>query len=105
MEFTLTINTDNAAFEGDNAATEIARVLNYLANQLEIGRGIISPMPLFDTNGNRVGQVFWDRADDDGSLWSPQRALRALVEAHDEEPPMLTEVEWDAGRKALEEPV
>lgn len=32
-----------------------------------------------------------------------RRALAALVEAHDQEPPMLTEAEWEAARDALKQ--
>ena len=52
MAFTLTISTDNAAFE-DEPASEIARILRGLANDLEFnGEG---GGRLYDVNGNRVG--------------------------------------------------
>lgn len=56
--FTLTMSTDNAAFEDGNQAGEIARILTDLADQLRadgsaaFDGGVIR---LRDYNGNRVG--------------------------------------------------
>ena len=49
-KLTITINTDNAAFEDD---FEIARVLKQAANLLVAG---IHQGTLRDSNGNKVGQ-------------------------------------------------
>jgi hypothetical protein len=55
MEFTLTINCDNAAFE-EHPPTEVARILRGLAERLE---GLLIDAPfsgnLVDSNGNGVG--------------------------------------------------
>lgn len=52
----ITIDTVNAAFD-DEPATEIARILHKLADDLE---QFDSPDKLFDANGNAVGTVFVD---------------------------------------------
>lgn len=50
---TLKIRTDNAAFDGDDLAPELARVLRIVATSIEHGtRGA----PLHDINGNQVGR-------------------------------------------------
>jgi len=54
--FTLTIKTDNEAFQPD-AGPELARILRGLADDLDAGSGNITAAPLFDANGNRVGAV------------------------------------------------
>jgi hypothetical protein len=60
VAFRLTIDTGNAAFEGDDAGHELARILRNLAAKLEANgppakRG--DPWPLYDVNGNRVGEA------------------------------------------------
>ncbi len=50
--FTLTIVTDNAAFEDAGAGEEVGRLLEEAADQLRNGA---QGGPLFDYNGNRVG--------------------------------------------------
>ena len=52
MAFTLTIATDNAAFEDDEGA-EVARILREAADAVEGDADQVGP--LFDVNGNRVG--------------------------------------------------
>ena len=52
MTFTLTMETDNAAF-GDDPAAEISRLLREAARRVELG---ILDSPLLDANGNRVGR-------------------------------------------------
>lgn len=53
--FTLTINTDNAAFEDKAVGFEVARILHALANDLEdCGPDHVTKM-LRDINGNTVG--------------------------------------------------
>ena len=51
---TITINTENAAFE-DSPTGEIARILRDLAERFE--QDGIPPEKLFDINGNSVGTV------------------------------------------------
>ena len=54
MNITITLNTDNAAFEDDPGA-EVARILDDLKQK--IGRwGIPDDMKLIDSNGNTVGK-------------------------------------------------
>ena len=52
MNITITLNTDNAAFEDDPGA-EVARILRELARRTE--QGFIN-VGLRDSNGNMVGQ-------------------------------------------------
>lgn len=52
--FSLTINTENAAFD-DDAGAELARILRDLAGRLELGPGPQNDGRLRDGNGNTVG--------------------------------------------------
>jgi hypothetical protein len=62
--FTLTITTDNAAFEED-ARGEVARILRALATRIDDGSETLGG--LYDGNGNRVGRfVFEADAAGDG---------------------------------------
>lgn len=54
MKFTLEIECDNAAFEGD-PNEEIARILRDLVDDLEARPAARGTFPLRDSNGNRVG--------------------------------------------------
>lgn len=54
---------DNAAFEGDNRAPAVARILRDLADRIETGA---TDGSLFDINGNRVGQWWLDPVEDGG---------------------------------------
>jgi len=60
MDITITINTDNAAFE-DNAGGEIARILRVTAAQFEENEGYLEKAvhgtPCRDFNGNTVGRI------------------------------------------------
>jgi hypothetical protein len=53
MTLTITINTDNAAFE-DDMRGELARILRKLAKDFEQGN---NPTTIRDINGNTVGTV------------------------------------------------
>ena len=57
MDYQITINTDNAAFNetDDNGAYETARILRRLANDIE-GSGLCE-FNLRDFNGNKVGEA------------------------------------------------
>jgi hypothetical protein len=62
-KFTLTISTDNAAFEADDLGIEIARILRGVADSTERG---IDPkrfftLPLRDVNGNTVGKYTYTK--------------------------------------------
>ena len=59
--FDLTIDTGNAAFGEDNLErdAEIARILRQLAERLE-SDPCENLIPLFDLNGNRVGEAIFD---------------------------------------------
>lgn len=54
----ITVNMDNAAFEGQTAA-ELARILRAFAEQLDYGEYIDEEtgLPAIDSNGNNVGQL------------------------------------------------
>jgi hypothetical protein len=54
--FKLEIVTDNAAFDDDENG-ELARLLRYVATQLEAG--LTEELNLRDTNGNSVGKSYW----------------------------------------------
>jgi len=58
MNVTITIRTDNAAFEGRTRA-EIADILRKIAKSLDYGDGDIlnedTRLPAVDCNGNTVG--------------------------------------------------
>jgi hypothetical protein len=53
-EFVLTIACDNSAFD-DDVRPELAHILRVVTNQIERGREFNEPVPVYDTNGNRVG--------------------------------------------------
>ena len=61
--FKLEIATDNAAFheDGGGATHEIARILRETADRVEAGA---STNKLRDANGNTVGSVYWEAADE-----------------------------------------
>jgi hypothetical protein len=61
MALTLRIETGNAAFEGEDRAPELARILRLVAHAIENGT---SGAPLYDINGNRVGRFDYDRAEE-----------------------------------------
>ena len=66
MKFTLTLDTDNAAFE-DDRGQEIARILKQTAQRMTRMAGATGfSFPIRDTNGNTVG-----RADLQASAPSP----------------------------------
>jgi len=56
MRFEVHVGMDNAAFE-DVPGDELARILRYVANQVDARPGPLStdPIRLYDINGNRVG--------------------------------------------------
>lgn len=57
MNITITINTDNSAFEYD-PQSEVGRILRKTAKQIE-DNGLLSSddMPCIDFNGNKVGKI------------------------------------------------
>ena len=64
MAFTLRIDTENEAFEG-NPGKEIARLLRKAATEAEsqvYDYSILERRVIMDTNGNRVGE--WNYHDD-----------------------------------------
>ena len=50
--FILTINTDNAAFDGENKVEEVIRILQETSRRLAEG---LNDGALLDSNGNKVG--------------------------------------------------
>ena len=62
-KFTVTINTDNAAFEGGDLGIEIARILREIADKAE--QGIMTTrfvtVPVRDINGNTVGKYVYTK--------------------------------------------
>lgn len=58
MKFKLEIKCDNAAFDGEHRALEIARILEDAASKVECdGANVGDSWKLFDINGNRVGEA------------------------------------------------
>lgn len=56
--FTVTIKTDNDAFDGSRAKREeIARILRNLAVRVEGSSEVFHACKLFDINGNTVGSA------------------------------------------------
>lgn len=53
--YVVTINTDNAAFDGDDLPFELARLLRVVADHPRIG--CTDPIHLIDGNGNKVGEA------------------------------------------------
>jgi hypothetical protein len=53
MKLTIEIDCGNAAFE--DYPGELGRILRQVETMIDRGRGF--PIPLYDTNGNKVGQV------------------------------------------------
>ena len=60
----LTINSDNAAFDG-NAGAEVARILRALADAIEDGGE--GHFRLYDVNGNGAGSAFLE-------IWTEEEA-------------------------------
>lgn len=58
--FTLTIETENAAFKGD-AATELARILRYVVKCLDNDQTLGF---VHDINGNKVGKFEMEGVDE-----------------------------------------
>jgi hypothetical protein len=60
-QFTVTINTDSAAFvENDLGGAEVARILRDIAVRIEDStRSAVEPFPIRDYNGNTVGHWEW----------------------------------------------
>ena len=56
MRVLIVIDTDNAAFEGDNLGPELANILRGLVSAYEDGAPP-EPVKLRDSNGNTVGKV------------------------------------------------
>lgn len=53
---TITIRTENAAFQDGNRAYEVARILRHLADRIGVDLPPQSPA-LHDINGNKVGEI------------------------------------------------
>lgn len=54
---TITIRTENAAFQSSDYGPEIARLLHQVADAYEVDGGPYRFARLFDSNGNTVGEV------------------------------------------------
>ena len=53
MKATISIDMNNAAFDGDGGALELSDILKWLSERVRWGE---RDLPLLDSNGNRVGQ-------------------------------------------------
>lgn len=65
MKFTITINTDNAAFDDGERGSETARILRAIASHID-GEPVAEPTfyaTIHDINGNDVGRWAF-KADD-----------------------------------------
>jgi hypothetical protein len=56
MGFNLAIHTENAAFDEDALAPEVARILREIAARLDGWDGYDKYQTVFDSNGNDVGR-------------------------------------------------
>lgn len=56
---TITMDTANAAFDGEQRGPEIARILRKMADRLEARGDCVSGFEwvLYDVNGNHVGEL------------------------------------------------
>lgn len=69
MQITITINTDNAAFEGISGPTEARKILERVAERIgESDVLVIDDWKLRDSNGNTVGSV---AITEDMPAWIP----------------------------------
>lgn len=59
-KFALEVRMSNAAFGGE-PITELARILRTLAARLESGNADYDCAPLYDVNGNKVGQYYFNQ--------------------------------------------
>jgi len=61
MRLSLVLDTDNAAFDGDNLGPEVSRILIEYANAIkeESAHAFLIRASLKDTNGNTVGNALW----------------------------------------------
>lgn len=67
-QFTVRIDLDNAAFEGDNCVPEIAYTLREIANSLDMGEYYNGhSYTIRDINGNDVGRYKLQRDTDENS--------------------------------------
>jgi hypothetical protein len=64
IKLVITINCDNAAFNGEDSGRELARILQIVTDRVDLEsrsdliRGYHGdPKSLFDINGNRVGSM------------------------------------------------
>lgn len=60
-DFTLTIHTDNAAFDPD-PRPELAAILRQIASRIESGDTLHKFQTVWDSNGNDVGRYKLDDA-------------------------------------------
>lgn len=59
MKLTITINTENSAFE-DDEDMEVSRILIRIAERIASGTDVHKAL-VMDSNGNSVGQIFVER--------------------------------------------
>lgn len=58
MKYVVQINTDNAAFDGDNLALELVRILEELAGRIRRDTAELDlPFKIRDINGNSCGEA------------------------------------------------
>lgn len=63
-KFTVVVDCDNSAFDGDDAMAELARILRSLGDSLEsYSLTKDQRFPLRDANGNRVGYALLSEED------------------------------------------
>ena len=74
---TLTIETDNAAFEDDKRG-EIARILEKLVDDIRNGK---EPSRLVDYNGNICGKIIW-------GIWTTKHPPEGRNKLDSDNPPL-----------------
>lgn len=63
MNFVVSINTDNAAFEGPEGVEELNHLLNVVAQAVALDSTLAGGLSLRDINGNWVGYAGWKEED------------------------------------------
>lgn len=98
---TITIKTDNAAFEGNDKAPEVARILRNLADAIE-RNDRVADYTLRDDFGNRCGTVTEEDGEEQIAEIGKAAELRAMVERRTGKPlGPLDAANWIRDARAL----
>lgn len=89
--FSLNIDMNNAAFDGDDIGPELARILRKLADKVDVDRESLADLAglmsasVHDVNGNNVGDVYLevDLDDDAPDPEEEREAIRQQLASYD----------------------